>query len=68
MKSFEAIVLNDRTVLINGKKFSIPQWTGYWEDTIDDMKIVIGIIKEMGYIPKFFLETLLGMVENDNIK
>lgn len=68
MKSFEAIVLNDRTVLINGKKFSIPQWSGYWEDTIDDMKIVIGIIKEMGYTPKFFLETLLGMVENDNIK
>lgn len=68
MKSYEAIVLNDRTVLINGKKFSIPQWSGWWDNLSDDMTVVIGIIKEMGYTPKFFLETLLGMVENDDIK
>lgn len=68
MKSFEAIVLNDRSVLVNGKKFSIPQWRRCWDDLADDMTVVIGIIKEMGYTPKLFLETLLGMVEEDNIR
>ena len=68
MKSFQAIVLNDRSVLINGEKFSIPQWSEGWDDLIDDMTVIIGIIKEMGYTPKFFLETLLGIVEEDNIK
>lgn len=68
MKSFEATVSKKRTVVVNGKEVDIPQWSGCWDDLFDDMTVVIGIIKEMGYTPKFFLETLLGIVEEDNIK
>lgn len=68
MKSFEATVSKKRTVVVNGKEVDIPQWSGCWDDLTDDMTVIIGIIKEMGYAPRLFLEVLLETIKEDGIK
>jgi hypothetical protein len=68
MKSFEATVSKKRTVVVNGKEVDIPQWSGCWDDLTDDMTVIIGIIKEMGYAPRLFLEVLLETIKEDGIE
>lgn len=68
MKSFEATVSKKRTVIVNGKEVDIPQWSGCWDDLTDDMTVIIGIIKEMGYAPRLFLEVLLETIKEDGIE
>lgn len=68
MKSFEATVSKKRTVVVNGKEVDIPQWRGCWDDLTDDMTVIIGIIKEMGYAPRLFLEVLLETIKEDGIE
>lgn len=68
MKSFEATVSKKRTVVVNGKEVDISQWSGCWDDLTDDMTVIIGIIKEMGYAPRLFLEVLLETIKEDGIE
>lgn len=68
MKSFEATVSKKRTVVVNGKEVDIPQWSGCWDDLTDDMTVIIGIIKEMGYAPRLFLEVLLETIKEDGVE
>ena len=68
MKSFEVTVSKKRTVVVNGKEVDIPQWSGCWDDLTDNMTVIIGIIKEMGYAPRLFLEVLLETIKEDGVE